>query len=162
MCTRWLTNHGFSISIEDVTPSDVLTAEKQSMIDDAYTRCNENIQRFKDGTLPLQAGCNAEQSLESVLNGILGKLRDSVGKMSVTQLPRHNAPRIMATCGSKGSTLNICQMVACVGQQQVNGARIAEGFVDRTLPIFQVKVRRPPTPCPPLPSVCTASARAAR
>ena len=141
MCTRWLTNFGFSISIEDVTPSDALTVEKEKMINDAYRRCQDNIAKFHEGTLPLQAGCDAEQSLESVLNGILGQLRDSVGKMSVTQLPRHNAPRIMATCGSKGSTLNICQMVACVGQQQVNGARIAEGFVDRTLPIFQVKVR---------------------
>ena len=127
MCTRWLTNHGFSISIEDVTPSDTLTREKQILIEDAYRRCDAKIAMFKAGTLELQPGCDAEQSLESDLNGILGKLRDSVGDMSVTQLPRHNAPRIMATCGSKGSTLNICQMVACVGQQNVRGNRACCG-----------------------------------
>jgi DNA-directed RNA polymerase III subunit RPC1 len=42
----------------------------------------------------------------------------------------------MADCGSKGSPLNISQMVACVGQQAVGGMRIQNGFVDRTLPHF--------------------------
>merc|ERR1719223_748327 len=47
-----------------------------------------------------------------------------------------NKPRIMATCGSKGSAINLCQMMACVGQQNVGGARIKNGFVNRTLPHF--------------------------
>jgi hypothetical protein len=42
----------------------------------------------------------------------------------------------MATCGSKGSPLNIAQMVACVGQQVVGGKRIPDGFNMRTLPHF--------------------------
>ena len=42
----------------------------------------------------------------------------------------------MAVCGSKGSALNISQMIACVGQQAVGGLRIQNGFVDRTLPHF--------------------------
>lgn len=29
----------------------------------------------------------------------------------------HNSPLIMSQCGSKGSPINIAQMVACVGQQ---------------------------------------------
>lgn len=34
-------------------------------------------------------------------------------------------------------------MVACVGQQSVGGSRIAEGFVDRTLPAFGTKAKEP-------------------
>jgi hypothetical protein len=52
-------------------------------------------------------------------------------------LPWTNAPRIMAECGSKGSPLNISQMIACVGQQAVGGMRIQDGFVNRTLPHFE-------------------------
>ncbi len=37
----------------------------------------------------------------------------------------------MAECGSKGSPLNISQMIACVGQQSVGGKRIQNGFVNR-------------------------------
>ena len=42
----------------------------------------------------------------------------------------------MATAGSKGSLLNISQIIACVGQQNVEGQRIPFGFKDRTLPHF--------------------------
>lgn len=61
----------------------------------------------------------------------------------MAELDRLNPPRVMATCGSKGSTLNISQMVACVGQQSVGGSRIKEGFVNRTLPIFPSKAKEP-------------------
>lgn len=42
-----------------------------------------------------------------------------VGDLCKRQLPLNNAPLIMEQCGSKGSALNICQMMACVGQQAV-------------------------------------------
>eukprot|EP00246_Nothoceros_aenigmaticus_P012765 TRINITY_DN409_c0_g1_i1.p1 TRINITY_DN409_c0_g1~~TRINITY_DN409_c0_g1_i1.p1 ORF type:complete len:1108 (-),score=233.51 TRINITY_DN409_c0_g1_i1:779-3940(-) len=42
----------------------------------------------------------------------------------------------MVTAGSKGSFINISQMIACVGQQNVEGKRIPYGFIDRTLPHF--------------------------
>ena len=42
----------------------------------------------------------------------------------------------MVTAGSKGSFINISQMIACVGQQNVEGKRIPFGFNQRTLPHF--------------------------
>eukprot|EP00268_Persea_americana_P050154 TRINITY_DN5435_c0_g1_i2.p1 TRINITY_DN5435_c0_g1~~TRINITY_DN5435_c0_g1_i2.p1 ORF type:complete len:1081 (+),score=199.01 TRINITY_DN5435_c0_g1_i2:183-3425(+) len=42
----------------------------------------------------------------------------------------------MVTAGSKGSFINISQMTACVGQQNVEGKRIPYGFNGRTLPHF--------------------------
>jgi DNA-directed RNA polymerase III subunit RPC1 len=77
------------------------------------------------------------QSLEEILNGILGRLREAAGQQAMKALPWENTPRVMADCGSKGSPLNISQMAACVGQQAVNGHRIQNGFVDRTLPHFE-------------------------
>jgi len=83
------------------------------------------------------------QSLEEILNGILGRLRESAGQEAMKQLPWSNSPRIMAACGSKGSPLNISQMISCVGQQAVGGMRIQNGFVDRTLPHFEVNSLTP-------------------
>ena len=40
----------------------------------------------------------------------------------------HNSPLNMSQCGSKGSPINIAQMVACVGQQSVGGKRAPNGF----------------------------------
>lgn len=35
----------------------------------------------------------------------------------MVSLSPHNSPLVMSQCGSKGSPVNIAQMVACVGQQ---------------------------------------------
>ena len=54
----------------------------------------------------------------------------------------------MALCGSKGSFINISQMIACVGQQAISGKRTPNGFEDRSLPHF-------PRKCEPYASVHT-------
>jgi DNA-directed RNA polymerase II subunit RPB1 len=42
----------------------------------------------------------------------------------------------MVGSGSKGSNMNISQIMACVGQQNVDGKRIPFGFNRRSLPHF--------------------------
>jgi DNA-directed RNA polymerase III subunit RPC1 len=54
----------------------------------------------------------------------------------MSTLHRHNSPLAMSQCGSKGSPINIAQMVACVGQQSVSGKRAPNGFRERSLPHF--------------------------
>ncbi|KAM3407632.1 hypothetical protein ACQJBY_001166 [Aegilops geniculata] len=54
-----------------------------------------------------------------------------------------NSPLIMSQCGSKGSPINISQMVVCVGQQSVGGRRAPNGFIDRTLPHFPINSKTP-------------------
>ena len=61
----------------------------------------------------------------------------------MTNLPKSNFPLIMATCGSKGSAINICQMIYCVGQQVVSGNRIPDGFIQRSLPHFLPNAKEP-------------------
>ncbi|PHU19670.1 hypothetical protein BC332_10821 [Capsicum chinense] len=51
-------------------------------------------------------------------------------------LSESNNLKAMVTAGSKGSFINISQMTACVGQQNVEGKCIPFGFIDRTLPHF--------------------------
>lgn len=59
------------------------------------------------------------------------------------ELHWRNSPLIMSQCGSKGSAINISQMIACVGQQSVGGRRAPNGFIDRTLPHFPIKSKTP-------------------
>jgi DNA-directed RNA polymerase III subunit RPC1 len=137
LCGRYLGGHrGFSIGIDDVTPSPKVQAMKQAILVQGYTDADKAISQYHAGNLKLKPGCNAIQSLESDLNGLLGKIRESCGQEAMKTLPWSNSPRIMAECGSKGSSLNISQMVACVGQQAVGGQRIQDGFMNRTLPHF--------------------------
>jgi DNA-directed RNA polymerase beta' subunit len=79
----------------------------------------------------------AELTLESAISRELSEIRERGAKLCLEQLDRqHNSPLIMALCGSKGSSLNVSQMVACVGQQIVSGHRIPDGFEQRSLPHF--------------------------
>ena len=77
------------------------------------------------------------------MNGELSQIREKAGEILKKKLPRHNAPLIMAVCGSKGSNINLCQMIACVGQQVVNGQRMPNGFFDRSLPHFEPHSKYP-------------------
>ncbi len=54
-----------------------------------------------------------------------------VGAICKKELPPHNAPLIMENCGSKGSALNICQMMACVGQQAVRATPLLSSSLCR-------------------------------
>lgn len=63
--------------------------------------------------------------------------RDSAGKLAQSALSCKNNFRRMVAAGSKGSSINISQIAACVGPQNVEGKGIPRGFRDRTLPHFQ-------------------------
>ena len=42
----------------------------------------------------------------------------------------------MVQAGSKGNIINICQMIACVGQCSVDGRRIPKHYKNEALPHF--------------------------
>ncbi|KAJ1653024.1 DNA-directed RNA polymerase III subunit C1 (rpo31) [Dispira simplex] len=136
LCARWLGNRGFSIGINDVQASPELQDIKNHNIDTAYAQCDQLVKDSELGLIANLPGQDLSETVESNMSGILSKVRETAGKICQRELSRHNAPVIMAVCGSKGSTLNVCQMVACVGQQIINSKRVQNGFVDRTLPHF--------------------------
>jgi DNA-directed RNA polymerase III subunit RPC1 len=146
MCARYLGNRGFSIGIGDVTPSRRLIVEKAKLVEGGYAECEKVITLAKSGKLEVQPGTSVDSTLESKLNGVLSELRDTAGGKTMEDLILHdyaNSPLIMSLCGSKGSKINIAQMIVCVGQQTLNGQRIPDGFVQRTLPHFDVNAREP-------------------
>ncbi|KZO94824.1 beta and beta-prime subunits of DNA dependent RNA-polymerase [Calocera viscosa TUFC12733] len=145
LCARWLSNFGFSLGINDVTPGAELRARKEEMVAKAYEECTELIQQARLGKLKNKPGCDQDQTLEASISSILSKVRESVGDICMKELSIHNAPRLMSVCGSKGSVLNVSQMVACVGQQIISGKRVPDGFQDRSLPHFPKKSREPPS-----------------
>eukprot|EP00981_Chlorochromonas_danica_P010917 scaffold3535_cov162-Ochromonas_danica.AAC.3 len=135
---RFMADRGFSIGIDDVTPSKRMLALKEKIVAEGQYNADDQISAYKSGRIRLKPGCDALQSLESEVNGILGKVRENCGKEALVALNYRNPPLCMAQCGSKGSALNISQMIACLGQQSVGGQRIQDGFVNRTLPHFPV------------------------
>lgn len=101
--THGAANYGFSLGINDVIPGPVLSQKKDELVEKAYAECLDKITAAKKGKLDNKPGCNQEQTLEALISGILSKVRDEVGGICMKELSWHNAPYIMATCGSKGT-----------------------------------------------------------
>ncbi|KAM7490586.1 hypothetical protein LguiA_033507 [Lonicera macranthoides] len=143
LSARWIGNHGFSIGIEDVQPGVVLNRNKSARILEGYKRCDELIQEYVKGMLKLQPGSDAADTLEAEITKILNTIRETTAKVCMEELHWRNSPLIMSQCGSKGSPINISQMIACVGQQSVGGKRAPNGFIDRSLPHFKRMSKTP-------------------
>ena len=143
LSSRWLTDQGFSIGIDDVWPTSRLLARKEDLMQDAEAKCGKLLEKFKNSRLDRDAGCDEETTLENQTSGIWSGIRETAGAQCLEELDRWNAPLIMAKCGAKGSNINVAQMVAAVGQQIIGGSRVIEGFEDRTLPHFAKKSKKP-------------------
>ncbi|KIH46361.1 RNA polymerase Rpb1, domain 2 [Ancylostoma duodenale] len=137
MTTVFLSNYGFSVGVGDVTPSAELLREKAFLLDEGYRKCHDYIAQLDSGQLMAQPGCTGGETLEALILHELSSIRDRAGRACLDNLSKHNAPLTMAMCGSKGSFLNISQMIACVGQQAISGYRPPDGFYKRTLPHFE-------------------------
>ena len=81
-------------------------------------------------------GQTNQYEFESQVNNILNEANSKAGKIGKESLDANNRFVIMVNAGSKGSDLNISQMISCLGQQNVDGKRIPYGFDNRTLPHF--------------------------
>ncbi|KAK9843436.1 hypothetical protein WJX81_002541 [Elliptochloris bilobata] len=136
LVNHWLLQHGFSIGIGD-TVADVDT---MSFISDLISKAKDEVkqltQKLQNRELEPQPGRTLMESFEAGVNQVLNKARDDAGKEAQSSLQDTNNVVRMVTAGSKGSFINISQMIACVGQQNVEGKRIPFGFQRRTLPHF--------------------------
>ena len=88
------------------------------------------------GIFDNKTGKSNIEEFETRVNNILNKASFEAGKLGRTNLDSNNRFVLMVNAGSKGSDLNISQMISCLGQQNVDGKRIPYGFENRTLPHF--------------------------
>ena len=131
----YLINKGFSVGVQD-TVADVNTKKMiQEIIRRSYDSVDELCNKAQEG-LKRQPGKTVKETFEAEINKILNKTREDAGKRAQQSLTRSNSFKVMVSAGSKGSYLNISQITAVVGQQNVGGKRIPYGFRKRTLPHF--------------------------
>jgi DNA-directed RNA polymerase II subunit RPB1 len=100
------------------------------------------------------------ETFEDKVNAAMNAAREKAGKTALESLRYTNNIVQMSLAGSKGSNLNISQMVACCAQQNVEGKRIPFGFTARTLPHFNKDNYGPESRCAGQP--CTLLQRCAR
>ena len=86
--------------------------------------------------MKIQQENQIEVEFETKVNAFLNEASGRCWKNRKKSLIKDNRFVIMVNAGSKGSTINIAQMISCLGQQNVDGKRIPYGFEDRTFPHY--------------------------
>jgi DNA-directed RNA polymerase II subunit RPB1 len=133
----YLQNSGFSVGLSDL----VADAETISTIATDMGELKKKIESLQlqvhMGLFDNPSGRTNQEEFESKIFQTLDKAIAGAGKTGLKSLTATNRMVNMVKCGSKGSDLNIAQMIALLGQQSIEGKRIAYGFQDRTLPHFK-------------------------
>ena len=134
---RWLLTAGFSVGISDLVTDKETDKNLKNKIKEMKTKAYDKLDEIRRGTIDNNSIFNNEEYIEREIIGILNETTSEVGKIGLSQIDENKNRMInMVKSGSKGKETNVAQMIACVGQQNVDGKRITYGFTDRTLPHF--------------------------
>ena len=132
----WMAQTSYSVGVSDTVADKVTMVKIQETLDDSKEKVIALIERGQAGKIEMQPGKLLMDSFEFEINTVLNAARETVGKSAQVSLKERNAIKGTVMAGSKGSFLNLSQIIGCVGQQNVQGARIRYGFKQRTLPHF--------------------------
>ena len=134
--TEYMKSTAFSVGISDLISDQKTNDEIVEVITKKKTDVKNLIDQVQIGIFENNTGKTNEQEFETQVNSILNQATSESGKIGLKNLSKDNRFVIMVNAGSKGSDLNISQMISCLGQQNVDGKRIPYGFENRTLPHF--------------------------
>ena len=134
--TEYMKTSSYSVGISDLIANrhtndkivNTITAKKKevkNLIDQTHLGIFEN-----------KTGKSNIEEFETQVTSILNNATSEAGKIGRKSLAKTNRFVTMVNAGSKGSDINISQMISCLGQQTVDGKRIPYGFENRTLPHF--------------------------
>jgi len=113
----YLCKRGFTVCIADLIPSPTVKA-----------KCADELRK---------AMHEVQGMSESKVNQRLNACRSTMGKIALEPLSHENNFLCMVESGSKGSLINLTQVQACLGQQNVSGMRPVNHWKGRTLPHFK-------------------------
>ena len=135
VANHWLLHNGFSIGISDC----ILHKESsKTFIRNIVTDSNDKALTILSKSLRTDPK-KAEEKVNSALNSAT----TNVGKFVQENLKNSNNLVAMVNAGSKGNPLNLSQMMAVVGQQNLSGKRIPMSFYGRALPHFKMNDHGP-------------------
>jgi len=133
----YLIMSGFSIGLSDLVADDATLTTMNDIVQARKKEIDEIVLQVHMDLFDNSTGRSNQDEFEGQVFGKLNKAIEELGKLGQKALAQENRLISMLKAGSKGSTINVSQMVACVGQQNIEGRRIPFGFTDRTLPHYK-------------------------
>jgi len=134
--TEYMRTSSFSVGISDLIANQKTKQEITQVVNKQKQDVQDLIQALHLGIYENSSAYSNALDFETRVNNILNKATEQAGKIGRNSLSKQNRFLMIVNSGSKGSPINISQMLSCLGQQSVEGKRVPYGFEHRTLPHF--------------------------
>ncbi|MAP61388.1 MAG: hypothetical protein CMF82_00300 [Candidatus Marinimicrobia bacterium] len=134
--TEYMKTSGYSVGMSDLISNKVTSDKIDKLLDEHKTQVNDLINSTHFNVFENLTGRSNEEEFENKVHNILKEAGSKAGKIGRNSLSDSNRFVVMTNAGSKGSDLNISQMISCLGQVSVDAKRIPYGFDNRTLPHY--------------------------
>jgi len=135
--TEYMKTSSYSVGVSDLVSDRKTTESVLQVISLKIHEVSELTDKIHLGILENNSGKTNAQEFEIQVGNILNDATSQTGTIGVKSLDSSNRFVRIVKSGSKGSMLNISQMISCLGQQSVDGKRVPYGFDNRTLPHFK-------------------------
>ena len=135
--TEYMKTSSFSVGISDLIANKVTQDKIVQIISEKKMEVQSELDKLHLGIFENDTSNSNMVQFETTVNNILNKATELSGKEGRKNLSKDNRFLMIVESGSKGSLVNISQMISCLGQTNVDGKRITYGFEDRTLPHFK-------------------------
>jgi DNA-directed RNA polymerase beta' subunit len=134
--TEYMKSSSFSVGISDLIADKKTAREIVQVITTQKMEVQNIIDKVHLGVFENNTANSNNMEFETQVNNVLNKATEQSGKIGRKSLSKDNRFLMIVTSGSKGSLINISQMISCLGQQNIDGKRIPYGFDSRTLPHY--------------------------
>jgi DNA-directed RNA polymerase II subunit RPB1 len=118
---QFLVYNGFSVGVSDLIADEETRKQRAEVIKKRKMAIEDTLLQIHMDLFDNNTGKSNRQEFEDKVYGELNKATEEAGKIGLGSLSDENRLVAMVRAGSKGSTINIAQMMACVGQQAPGG-----------------------------------------
>jgi DNA-directed RNA polymerase II subunit RPB1 len=134
--TEYMKTSSFSVGISDLIANKVTQDKIIQVIAEKKHEVQTLIEKLHLGIFENNTAQSNMMEFESKVNNMLNDANNQAGSIGRKSLSKTNRFVMIVNSGSKGTPINISQMISCLGQTNVDGKRIPYGFDSRTLPHF--------------------------
>ena len=134
--TEYMKTSSFSVGISDLIANKITQDKIIQVIAEKKRDVQTLIEKIHLGIFENNTAQSNMMEFEGKVNNILNDANNQAGSIGRKSLSKTNRFVMIVDSGSKGTPINISQMISCLGQTNVDGKRIPYGFDSRTLPHF--------------------------
>ena len=134
--TEYMKQSCFSVGISDLIANNETNDQIKEKIIEKKKEVSNIIDKIHLNIFENKTGKSNKDEFETQVNQILNQATKEAGNIGIDSLDNSNRFITLVISGSKGNSLNISQMISCLGQQNVDNKRIPYSYDNRTLPHF--------------------------